>query len=72
MPPVKPKTDGMLMHMAGEVYQVLCEQITFAVNRDLLTYAGLRLPQHFCGTGYSDGVCLMPGFSARIWLIETN
>lgn len=70
--PVKLRADGMLVHLAGEMYQMPCEQITFAAGGDLLMYAGLRLPQRFCGTGYTNGVRPMPDFSARIWLLESN
>lgn len=70
--PLKLKADGMLVHLAGELYQMPCEQITFTASGDLLMHAGLRPPQRFCGTGYTDGVRSMPDFSARIWLLESN
>lgn len=70
--PLKLKADGMLVHLAGELYQMPCEQITFTASGDLLMHAGLRPPQRFCGTGYTDGVRPMPDFSARIWLLESN
>ena len=70
--PVKLRADGMLVHLAGEVYQLPCEQLTFTAGGDVLMHAGLRLPQRFCGTGYADGVRPMPDFSARIWLLEAT
>ncbi len=53
--PVKLRADGMLVHLAGEVYQLPCEQLEFTAAGDLLMYAGLRPPQRFSGTGYTDG-----------------
>lgn len=70
--PVKLRADGMLVHLAGEVYQMPCEQMEFTAGGDLLMHAGLRLPQRFCGSGYTDGVRPMPDFSARIWLLEAQ
>lgn len=70
--PLKLKADGMLVHLAGELYQMPCEQITFTASGDLLMHARLRPPQRFCGTGYTDGVRPIPDFSARIWLLESN
>lgn len=68
--PVKLRADGMLVHLAGEVYQLPCEQLEFTAAGDLLMYAGLRPPQRFSGTGYTDGVRPMPDFSARIWMLS--
>ena len=69
---VKLKADGMLVHLAGEVYQLPCEQLEFAAAGSLLMHAGLRPPQRFCGTGYTEGVRPMPDFSARIWMLEAR
>lgn len=70
--PLKLKADGMLVHLAGEFYQMPCEQVSFVASGDLLMHAGIRLPQRFCGTGYTEGVRPMPDFSARIWLLEAR
>lgn len=70
--PVKPKADGVLVHLAGQVYQLPCETVDFAAAGSLLMHAGLRLPQRFCGTGYTEGVRPMPDFSARIWMLEAR
>ena len=70
--PVKPKADGVLVHLAGQVYQLPCETVDFVAAGSLLMHAGLRLPQRFCGTGYTEGVRPMPDFSARIWLREAR
>ena len=70
--PVKLKADGMLVHLAGEVYQLPCEQLEFAAAGSLLMHAGLRPPQRFCGTGYTEGVRPMPDFSARIWMLKAG
>lgn len=70
--PVKLRADGMLVHLAGEMYQMPCEEISFTAQGDVLMYAGLRLPQRFCGPGYAEGIRPMPDFSARIWLLEAQ
>lgn len=70
--PVKPKADGVLVHLAGQMYQLPCETVDFAAAGSLLMHAGLRLPQRFCGTGYTEGVRPMPDFSARIWMLEAR
>ena len=70
--PVKPKADGVLVHLAGQVYQLPCETVDFAAAGSLLMHAGLRLPQRFCGAGYTEGVRPMPDFSARIWMLEAQ
>ena len=70
--PVKLKADGTLVHLAGSIYQLPCEQLEFSAAGDLLMYVGLRPPQRFCGAGYADGVRPMPDFSARIWLLKAQ
>lgn len=70
--PVKPKADGVLVHLAGQVYQLPCETVDFTAAGSLLLHAGLRPPQRFCGAGYTEGVRPMPDFSARIWLLEAQ
>ena len=70
--PVKPKADGVLVHLAGQMYQLPCETVDFTAAGSLLLHAGLRPPQRFCGAGYTEGVRPMPDFSARIWLLEAQ
>ena len=65
---------NLLQHVetVTQVYQLPCETVDFAAAGSLLMHAGLRLPQRFCGTGYTEGVRPMPDFSARIWMLEAR
>lgn len=68
--PLRVNPDGLLVHLAQSLYHFPGQAFTIQARGDLLLHAGLRLPPHFSGAGYSEEVQMMPDFSARLWMID--
>lgn len=67
--PVKVDHEGALVRTIARHRPMRTEAFALEASGDLLMSAGLRLPQRFTGTGFAEGMRVMPDDSARIHLL---
>jgi alpha-galactosidase len=68
--PVHIRQDSFLHNMAAKFVKMDGETEDYTAYGDALMYAGVRLKQNFCGTGFNENVRFYQDFAARVYFME--
>jgi alpha-galactosidase len=68
--PVHIRQDSFLHNMAAKFVKMNGETEDYTAYGDTLMYAGVRLKQNFCGTGFNENVRFYQDFAARMYFME--
>ena len=68
--PIRLKPHGMVFNWLSNRFRFKSEPFVCVASGALLMRHGLVLPTRFRGTGYQEGMRLMPDFSSRLYIIE--
>jgi len=68
--PIPLNPNGILFNILKNHYLFSAEPENITISGDVLSYHGFVPKQQFIGSGYQDGMRLMPDFSSRVYHIE--
>ena len=68
--PFNVNSEGLLMHVASDIYMMPCEDEEYVAYGDTLMEAGIKQKQRFTGTGYNEHVRMMPDNAARMYYLK--
>lgn len=68
--PIKVNPDGLLVNIASHHYMLDSEKESYQVYGSQLNHVGIRLKQHFVGTGYNQDIRILKDDTARLYVLK--